>query len=323
MLTFDTRTLDAIMPPGVKRRYTHFGVDMNWKPNKSLGIVIGILIILTIMSVSTYLAYSTFSQPFGASFYFTGLFFIISLPLLGIVCYWFYGLVTLTYRIDRSQLLIYCGNWRLTVSLASITRVASGSQLSGDMAFHGVGWPGYLMGRYQTSDGSMLVTHSTEPLDRQLVITTPQGSYGISPREMNAFVAELRVMLAEGSTRVVKEGRELAPLGALPVWRDAWFWGGVLIGAIANLTLWGLIANLYPDLPNRLPLHFDPRGRVDLVGSKEGFLIVPLIGSMAGLVNGLLGMVIHNRERFAVYLLLGANLLVQMMGWIAALRIIG
>lgn len=299
------------------------GGEMNWKPNKTLGIAIGLVIILTTAAIAAYLAQSTFSQPFGLSLFFTGLFFILSLPLLGIVCYWFYGLVTLTYRLDRSQLLILCGNWRYTIPLASITRVASGSQLSGTKVFRGVGWPGYLMGRYQTIDGSLLLTHSTEPLERQLIIFTPQASYGISPREMNAFVAEMRIMLAEGATRVVQDGRELATLGALPVWRDLWFWGGVLLGAIANLTLWGLIASLYPGLPNRLPLHFDPRGRVDLIGPREGLLIVPLIGSMATLVNGFLGMVVHHRERFAVYLLLGVNLLVQIMSWIAALRIIG
>ncbi|MHB1355286.1 MAG: PH domain-containing protein [Anaerolineae bacterium] len=299
------------------------GVDMSFKPNKSLGIIIGLVIILTIASISAYLAYSTISQPFGLSFFFTGLILILSLPLLGIVSYWFYGLVTLKYRLDRSQVLINCGNWRYTIPLASITRVVSGSQLSGVKAFHGVGWPGYLMGRYQTAEGTILLTHSTEPLDRQLVIFTPQGSYGISPGEMNAFVAEMRIMLAEGATRVIQDGRELATLGALPLWRDSWYWAGLLIGAIANLTLWGLLAGLYPGLPGRLPLHFDPRGRVDLIGPKEGLLIVPLIGSMAACVNGLLGMVMHHRERFAAYLLLGVNILVQAMSWIAALRIIG
>jgi hypothetical protein len=296
---------------------------MNWKPNRILGTIIGLVIILTIAGIAAYLAFSTFSQPFGLSFFFTGLFFILSLPLLGIVSYWFYGLVTLTYRLDRSQLLIICGNWRYTIPLASIARITSGSQLPVPKAFRGVGWPGYLMGHYQTVDGSILLTHSTEPLERQLVIITPQGSYGISPREINAFVAEIRIMLAEGATRIVLERRELAPLSALPIWHDLWFWSGALLGAVANFILWGLVASLYSGLPNRLPLHFDPRGRVDLVGPREGLLIVPLIGSMTALVNSFLGLVVHHRERFAVYLLLGVNLLVQIMSWIAALRIIG
>lgn len=296
---------------------------MNCKPNKTLGIIIGLVIILTIAGIATYLAYSTLIQPFGQSFFFTGLLFIISLPLLGIVTYWFFGLVTLTYRLDRSQLLISCGNWRYTIPLASVTGVVSGSQLSGVQAFRGVGWPGYLMGRYQTADGSVLMTHSTEPLERQLIVFTPQGNYGISPSETNAFKAEIQLMLAEGATRVVQDGREFATLGALPLWRDSWYWSGVLVVAVANLTLWGLIAGLYPGLPNRLPLHFDPRGRVDLIGPREGLLIVPLIGSMAAIVNGFLGMMVHHRERFAVYLLLGVNLIVQIMSWIATLRIIG
>jgi hypothetical protein len=296
---------------------------MNWKPSKTLGVIVGLVIIATIASIATYLAFSAFGQPFGLSLFFSGLFFILSLPLLGIILYWFYGLVTLTYRLDRSQLQILCGNWRYTIPLASITRVASGNQLSGVKEFRGVGWPGYLMGRYQTADGAILRTHSTEPIDRQLIVFTPQGSYGISPREMNSFVAEMRIMLAEGATRIVQEGRDLAPLGALPLWHDLWFWGLVLVGIVANLILWALIAGLYQGLPDRLPLHFDPFGRVDLVGPREGLLIVPLIGSMAALANGFLGMVVHHRERFASYLLVFVNLVVQVMSWIAALRIIG
>jgi hypothetical protein len=294
---------------------------MDWKPNKTLGIIIGIVFILTIAGIATYLGLSTVSQSFGLSFFFTSLFFLLSLPLLGIVCYWFYGLVTLTYRLDRSQLLISCANWRYVIPLATITKIVSGSQLTVVGEFRGVGWPGYLMGRYLTADSSMLLSHSTEPLERQLIVFTPQGGYGISPRDMDTFIAEMRIMLDEGATRVLYEERELAPLGALPLWKDKWFWGVILLSFAANLVLWVLIAGLYPRLPNRLPLHFDPRGRVDLIGPREGLLLVPLIGSITILVNGFLGMLIHHRERFAVYLLLGVNLLVQIMSWVAAVLI--
>ena len=242
--------------------------------------------------------------------------------VLGLFIYRLYGLFTLSYRLDRSQLVVYCGYAQYIIPLHSITRVVSSTYLPPFKSFRGVEWPGYLNGRITLEDGSQLTTHSTELYERQVIIMTKQGAFGISPQEIDNFVSEIRLMLVEGSTRVVDEKYKPAPLVALPIWHDKEVWGAIILSVAVNLALWGIVAAFYPKLPERLPLQFDPRGHIELVGPKSGLLIVPFIGSMACIVNGLLSILVHRRERFAVSLLLGASLCVQVICWIATLRII-
>lgn len=296
---------------------------MIWKPNKMLGALVGVFIALTVTGIVVFLLNASLNQPFGPSLFLTSLLLMLSLPTWGLVMYWLLGMLTLSYQLDRSRLIIRCIHSQHTVPLASITRVVKGSQVAIEEGFAGISWPGYMMGRYQLKDGSSLFTHSTEPIDRQLVIMTSRGNYGISPNDIDGFLSEVDFMLSEGSTRIVQGSFSHAPIFELPVWRDKWYWGIVILCLAVNLALWGTISFLYAGLPDRLPLQFDPRGRIELVGSKAGLLIVPIIGSMTWIANSILGLLIHYRERFAVSMLIGVNLLVQILSWVAVLRIIG
>ncbi|MCE5258478.1 MAG: PH domain-containing protein [Chloroflexi bacterium] len=295
---------------------------MVWKPDKKLGALVGFFIVCTITGMTIYLRVAAAAQPFGLSSFLTNLLFIGTILICGVFVSRLYGLLTLSYRLDRSQLIIHCGYAQHIIPLASITRVVSSGHLSAYKGFHGVSWPGYLNGHILLEDGSQLITHSTEPFERQVIIMTRQGVFGVSPRETASFISEIQLMLAEGSTRVVEERYEPAPLVALPVWRDKGVWGAVFLSAAINLALWGVVAALYSRLPERLPLQFDPRGRIELVGPKAGLLIVPFIGSMTCILNGLISVLAHRNERFAVVLLLGGSLLVQVICWVATLRII-
>lgn len=296
---------------------------MNWKPNKILGAFIGGFIVLVLTGIGLFLFTATIRQPFGFSFYLTGLCLVFCLPVWCAVLFWLYGLLTLSYQLDRSQLVIRCGLSRRVIALSSVTGLVAGETMAPIREFRGIGWPGYLHGTYQLQDGTHVTVHSTEPLDRQLVVVTPQGSYGISPADTEAFLNAMRLMLSEGATRIVAEGYTRSAVMAWPVWTDRRFWSGVVVCLCVNLALWGLVASLYNTLPGRLPLQFDPRGQVELIGAKSGLLVVPAIGSLVLLTNGLLGLFLHKRERFAVSMLQSVSFLLQITSWIAVLRIIG
>ncbi|NLV73808.1 MAG: DUF1648 domain-containing protein [Chloroflexi bacterium] len=295
---------------------------MIWKPDKRLGLLVGGGIVLVISALIIYLGYTIVRLPFSPSMVLIGLFIMLLAYVWGAALYHLLDLLTLSYYLDRSQLAINSLYARTTIPLSSVTGVMEGSQAPAETNFRGVEWPGFIHGRYWLADSTQVGTHSTQPLASQLIVSTPRGTFGISPAEQGAFLAELRLMLSEGSTRVVTEERVRNPVTALPLWGDRWVWAAIALTLALNFALWAFMSFVYGGLPERLPIQYNPSGRVEVIGPKSSLLMIPLIGAMTWLVNSLLGMVLHASERFAAGLLQLANLGVQVMCWIAALSVI-
>ncbi len=295
---------------------------MVWKPAKTLGLIVGLIIVLTIVSIDVFLVVSMQRQPINLSLYVTGLLFVLSLPLLGVSAYWVYGLLTLRYYLDRNRLVITCGASRHVIPMGSVQRVISGAQVGVTEGIRGVGWPGYMAGRMSLEEGGSLYVYSTEPIQRQLVLVTADSWYGISPENTERFLAQLAEFRAQEPTAEVQQRIEHAAITQWPVWRDEWFWGAILVGLLANLVLFGVTFALYPGLPERIGLHFDARGDIDLVASKAGLLVIPVIGALALVVNSLLGILLHYKEQVAAYLLSGMSMILQAVLWVAALGIL-
>ena len=94
-------------------------------------------------------------------------------------------------------------------------------------------------------------------------------------------------------------------------------------GFLAVLALIGLLCFEFPTLPRLVPLHFDAVGNPDRLGPRGQIFIIPLIGLLALLLNGVLGWVAYRYERVAGYLLWGGTILIQVLVWAAALGILG
>ncbi len=85
--------------------------------------------------------------------------------------------------------------------------------------------------------------------------------------------------------------------------------------------LWLYVSSRQRDLPELLPIHYSSAGQVDRIGLKSQLFILPIIGLATLLVNLLLAYATSRRERPLGYLLLGANLLVQLLLGGAALQL--
>lgn len=295
---------------------------MVWKPSKALGLVVGVILLLTLLASDAFLLESLSRQPLGLGAFFTGLLLLLSLPMLALWCYGFYGLVTLRYEVDRNALVISSGLRREIIPLPAIQQVLRGSEITLTQGFRGLGWPGYLLGHAQVKDGGILRVHSTEPIARQVVIITPSLCYGISPREPEAFIQDLRARQALGPVRQVAQSSERTAWLAWPVWRDTWFWILAILALVASAALFGLVLGRYGSLPERLPLRFF-RGEVERVAAKSGLLLLPSIGGVTWVVNTLLGWWLHQKERLGAYLLVTTALLIHLLLWPSVLAILG
>ena len=295
---------------------------MVWKPAKALGLIVGLVILLTIVGIDAYLIQSMGSQGLGASLYLTALLFVLSLPLLGLWGYWYYELLSLQYTLDRNALVVAYGTCRHVIPLGAIRRIVPASEIGLSQGFHGIGWPGYLKGHVHREDVGLLLVHSTEPLERQLIVITNSLCYGISPSNPEQFLEDYAKRRMLGPIRRVVEGTEHARLLVLPVWRDRVFWLAIILAFVANIVLVGVIVNQYGELPERIPLHFDVQGQADHIASKSSLLLIPGIGALTLGMNTLLGMFLHRRARLGAHLLVYVALGIQAVLWLAAMGIL-
>jgi hypothetical protein len=291
---------------------------MVWRPAKTLGLLVGLVILVTLVGVDVFLLRSALSTGLGLNLYFIMLLFVLSLPLLALFLYWYYSLVTLGYRMDRNALLISCGDSQHVVPMTAIRRIVPGHKVAALQGFRGVGWPGFLMGTLQLRDLGTLMVYGTEPLERQLIVVTDRCCYGISPRHAARFQEDFAQRQGLGPVHEVTQTVLHARFVASPVWADRWFWLIVLLTFVANAILAGVIADRYVRLPDRIPLHFDARGQVDRIVAKTGLLVIPAIGALTLLVNGALGLAVFRRERLAAYLAVLMALALQAVLWVAA-----
>ena len=160
---------------------------MDWKPPKLVGLLVGLLVVLTLVSTSLLLIQSMLNQEVGMSLYYTVLLLMLNLVVLGSKLYRCHDLLTLRYHLDRDALSIVCATGRHVVPLDAISRLAPAHELS-LREFDGGGWPGYSWGRMPLGAQGVLQVHATQPPRQQLVAVTDQGCYVISPHDPEEFL---------------------------------------------------------------------------------------------------------------------------------------
>lgn len=295
---------------------------MRIRPAKALGLLVAVVVLMTILAVDVLLLRGILRQPPGPGLFITALLLVCSLPLLLVWLYWCAQFLMLHYEMDRNALTISCGTHRYLIPLPEIVRIVPGEGLEISQGFQGIGWPGYLKGHMRLKGLGRLTTLSTEPLHRQLIVVTEGGCYGISPKEPREFLHAFAQRRALGATVQLEQTLQRAPLIELPLWRDVGFWGTLLLAALLNGALFGLIMSRYSALPARLALRFDAQGQALRIASRRWLLFVPTIGTLVWLSNTLFGGLVHRWERLAAHLFAVASLGVQSLLWLATLMIL-
>ena len=197
---------------------------MVWKPTKVLGAIVGLIILLTIVGVDGFLIENMLNQGLSLNLYFTALLFILSLPIIAVWLYWYVGFLTLRYHMDRNALTIFSATGRQVIPLQAIQRIVPGDELTVSQNFRGIGWPGYLKGTLRLKRLGMVIVHSTEPLERQLIVVTDTVSYGVSPMQREQFLEDFAARRSLGPIREVQPELARPRLVTWPIWRDRWLW---------------------------------------------------------------------------------------------------
>lgn len=299
-------------------------------PSPSPGTVFGFLLIASLLFLDLGLVLLIANEPITLLSFLWGLLLLASIAVIAFVGFWTSILAATRYQVDGDVLVIQWGRIRQALPLEQIQRLVTGEAITSVKRFRGVRWPGYFVGHgYVSSEDGRIVDcetifYATRPLQRQLLLVTESVAYALSPVDLSNFtdcLEALRVLDRESPDETPK-----SDLGFLnwEFWRDRVAQITLIIAIVLNMALFAFLCASYNDLPALVPIHFDRYGIVDIMGPQAKLFVLPFLGLFAWMFNGALGWFFYQerRERPISLALWGAAVVVQLIAWIALLRLL-
>jgi hypothetical protein len=250
-------------------------------------------------------------------------FFLIVLVVAGVPILFYlarrvWAAFTLEYWIDRNALsMVWAGN-REIVPLPAIKRILRGGVAPlGEP--HWTQWPAPFIGAGRGLGLLNVRMVATRPLDECLLLETEDAIYAVSPADPDAFLEALQERYRLGPVRTVS--RDADAHGRFGSNQAGVF---LLVGGLVGaMILFGLLMIRYPDLPDALAFQYNIDGEPLVVREKSALFLLPTIGLLAWLVNGIWGLWMAYRSQMTgAYMLWGGAIVVQLCSLMALISLI-
>jgi len=296
------------------------------RPVRTTGTLVGAGVSLVALGLALALVLRASGWPvsFTQFLAYVGAGVLLLLALL--FAFWAYGCYSLRYVVDRTGLTIVWGPLKHFVSLDRIQAFVHGRGEHRPKV-SGVGWRGYHIGRGYVDEFGRVLFFSTHRAPEELVyVQTPDTTYALSPEDPARFVAKAQrfqqARLPDAQAAVAASTKPAVQrdlLAAHPIWADRVAQSLAVLAVLANLTLWGFLFAVYPDLDNQIQIEFPPIGDVTTLQSRAEIFKIAGTASAILLTNVVAALAFQWRERAASYLLLSGAILFQALFWVAAI----
>jgi hypothetical protein len=299
-----------------------------WKPQFTLGLWIGLALLILALAgaiivgvrLGAVLVQPPESWPVGLELFAQVVTFVLLWLMAGILAYRIASGLTLSYEIDRNGLyILWLGN-RAVVPLSAIESVDMGTAEARPIwgPLQGIG---YYSGRGRTQSEQRLHLFATRPPSRCLLVHTANGSYAISPADMEGFVQDLEQRRNLGAVKTVAPTIETSRFFAYAFWNDRLVRWALMLALGLNVLLLGFLSVRYPQLAETLGMRFNAAGEVVELRPRHQVLFLPLAAFMLSLLNTLLGMLLYPRDQAGARLLQFGSVLVQVLFAVATIMI--
>ena len=305
-------TIDRLIDLSLKTEpsYTYL---MNSSPPRVRGSV---LALIAVFIISGLIFLSLFQLVTAALSPFLVLWVIIplvSFPLLLLILYRWYGLLSATYRINRDGFYL---KWGLAFEQVPLSSVQSIERSDSDEIplRPGIGfwWPGCIVGRKEFPEIGVVDFFTAKFGESMLLVNIENRIFAISPRDPDAFELAFQSAARMGSLETVPKISRRSNFVFSQLWSDMWARILILVGALFPLIIFGYIAMILPGLPFEVPFGFAPSGIPDTFGSPGRLLLLPMVAGFCWFIDLVGGMWLYRGEdqRPLAYVLWSAAILV-------------
>jgi len=237
------------------------------------------------------------------------------------------GYQRLGYALTDTALRIAWLGRTVVVPYHAIQGIYTGQRLSGHATPSIPNWPGISVGPARVRGLGRLRFFATSTDQSMLtLITVEHGGVVLSAREPNEFRAALIECVEASEDTPAAEARTwtqtlptTAPWTAIT---DAWLPACAALGLVLVLVVLAVIAFRFESLPDQIAFHFDGSGRPNDMAPRSDLLRLPLLGLGCLVVNWVLGVWLHPRERLLARLLWLGGAIVQVVLLMGVLRLV-
>ncbi len=294
---------------------------MVFKPHPSLSRWEGLLVCFWLLVADAVLLLWAARRPVDWNM--LALLFAVAagLPLLGLLAYRTWAAFTLEYWVDRNAVTVRWANVRQIIPLSEISSIVAGGlhDLSGPRWFH---WPGEYLRPAQTFGLPVIAAMATRPLHECLLLNTKGGAFALSPADADGFLDAVQERYRLGPAAAVELALVRTAYGARLFGSDGLGLALLAGGLLGCLLIAGLLVVRFPGLPDALTFHYNADGLPDVIRSKSALFIIPIIGFLAWLVNGVAGLwMAMRRQPIAAYMLWGGAVAVQACSLLALISL--
>jgi hypothetical protein len=240
-----------------------------------------------------------------------------TLPLLGYVLFRTWALFSLEYWIDRNAVTVHWASFRQVIPLQSVLRVVNGG-LPSVTPMPWYQWPAPFIGTTRALGLANVQMLATRPLEECLLLDTGETVFALSPRRADEFVEALQARYRLGPVATPALERMRSTVWQRLFGQDQL--GPILLaaGLVGTLLLFGMLMVRFPNLPDAMAFHYNSQGLPDVVREKTALFLLPAIGMMAWLINGVWGLwMAFRHERTGAYMLWGGTIIVQICSYMA------
>ncbi|HEX8967588.1 MAG TPA: PH domain-containing protein [Chloroflexota bacterium] len=240
---------------------------------------------------------------------------------------WAIGYRRLSYVLTDSSLRVEWLGGTLAIPYPAIQGIYTGQRLAGHASPSVPCWPGISVGPARVRGVGRTRFFATS-VDQSLLtlITVEHGGLVLSARDPNEFRAALIEHVeqyADVSGEDVHTWYERRPTQVpWTAFADRWLLACVVLGTVGLLLVLASIGLSYDSLPEQVPLHFDVSGQTSQIAPKSDLMRLPLLGLVCLIVNWLLGVTIHARDRLLARLLWLGGVVVQPVLLVGVLRLL-
>jgi hypothetical protein len=250
---------------------------------------------------------------------------VIGSPLLLMVVYRLYGLITAKYILDRDG---FCVQWGFSVEqipIASIENLIKGEQITiGLRPSIGFYWPGCIVGQKAVEGFGLVEFFTTRPTKEQIIIPLEGRSLAISPPEVESFHQSFLEIVRLGSLEEIPAISNRPDFFSARLWADRLARFLILSGLILNLLLLGYLGFRIVSLPESVPFGFDRAGVPDTFVPPSQLLLLPIVGGFYWLANLVVGVWLYRleKDRQIAYLIWFTGTLLGGLLWGAILHLL-